>query len=363
MELWNVHEGVTAVVGAQYRFNIVGRVDDPGNTLALSCRLNGGDWSPVAVNLSGGPKARLRSPGDFNIDAFKVEELLSDNVIEVRQTRRGLPEVRRVVAFGASQPPLAEPDFELSLGNGKAEEYCQVVDGHWRVVHDGQGPALVIDPADAGYDRIALFGHRQWTTGYEVDACISVDRWTNYVHNVGVLFKWNPHRLGRAGRLPTEWTTGLAYYASTSPGLRVRFGDDVRFDDEGRKLGDQVLAERPVNGWGTLPRWLLRGTWHLSGRRLVLSQLRPGVPYRYRVRVDPAAYSLSVWRAGRPEPRPQIVVVGPTEVLASGSVGVIAQNAAARVHSFRVRSLGSGNCSDVSNVPDARSSTGGYQSS
>lgn len=337
IRLWNVHDGSTARVGAQQRFNILGSVADPEETTALDARLNGGSWLPVPVNLTGRPRARLSGPGDFNLDKVDLGDLRADNVLEIRQLLRGGRDRTRTVRFRADQSAGGPPAFELDLRAGEIEQFAQVVDGEWHVVEREGALSVAVGRERAGYDRILLFGDRRWTTGYEVKACLTVDAWTHYVHNVGLLFKWNPHRTDGGRDLPINWSTGLAYYASTSPGLRLRFGVDVKYR-QGVCIGDHVLAEAPYRWWTRSPRWLLRAVWYASGRRHVVSQLRTGVRYCFRARVHPECYTLTVWRADRPEPSsPQIEVPSPAELLPSGAVGIIAQNAAVRVHEFRVR--------------------------
>lgn len=339
MELWNVHEGVTAVVGAQRHFNVLGRVRDSVSTSRLDGRLNGGRWLPVPVNLTDRSRARLRAPGDFNIDKINVTDLRPQNLLELRQLFDDGATRTHAVKFGAVRRASADRIFDLALHPGHIEEFAQVVDGNWRVVRDENGNmCLSIPRSEAGYDRILLFGDQNWTTGYEVNASLTVDCWTHYVHNVGILFKWNPHYVDADRALATEWSTGLGYYASASPGLRLRFGVDVQFDERGRKLGDHVLAERPLHRWRH-PLWFLKGCWYLSNGRVVLSQLRPKVLYRFRARVDPECYRLTVWPASEAEPAPQVVAPSPIEHLATGSVGVIAQNAATRIYGFSVRPL------------------------
>jgi len=341
IHLWNVHDGVTALVGAQQRFNIVGRIEHPVETLALDARLNGGPWFPIAVNLTGRPRAaRLPAAGDFNIDAINVEDLQPSNVLEVRQTRTDGKKFATRVRFDIRRTDPTDHRFTLSLRPGEIEEFGQVVDGGWRVVRDEDGLSLGISRETAGYDRIVLFGDRRWTTGYEIEACLTVDEWTHCVHNVGLLFKWNPHRAGTGAELPVTWSTGLAYYASSSPGLRLRFGVNVTYSN-GVRHGDYVLQERPRAWWTRIPRRATAVVWYVSRRRWVLSQLRPGIRYRFHARVDPSAYTLSVWRDGRRAPRsPQLLVHTPPELLERGAVGLIAENAVVRLHQFSVHPVG-----------------------
>lgn len=338
--IWNVHEGVTAVVGSQSRFNVLGRVQDPASTAALHGRVNDGPWAPIPVNLAGRPKGRLVRPGDFNFDTVDIERLAADNVLEIRQTLHDGREHVERLRFGATLTEPSPLTFELRLADGEIEQFCQVVDGDWRIVTDGEDAALAINRESAGYDRIVLFGDRRWTNDYEIDASLTVDAWTSCVHNVGLLFKWNPHEESAGPRLPISWSTGLAYYASVSPGLRLRHGVEVTYRPGGIRMGDHVLAERPVRWWSRLPLWLVRLGWYATGRRMVLSQLRPGVRYRFRARISSEQYTLAVWPASKAPPRrPQVVVAHPPEHLDAGSVGVIAQNAAVRVHEYSVRAL------------------------
>src|SRR5690606_18388724 len=108
-------------------------------------------------------------------------------------------------------------------GCTSAEEVGQVVEGPWRVATDPSGRrCLEVAPDGAGYDRIILFGSKGWTSGYEVLARIRPTRILGR-HNLGLVYRWNPHEQGDGRRLPTTWSAGLALYRSYRPsGLKLR---------------------------------------------------------------------------------------------------------------------------------------------
>jgi hypothetical protein len=332
LEVWNLTPGGTAVIGAQKIFNVVGRVRTQNGAAALEYVLNDGPRFPVNI----GKSARLSRPGDFNIDTIALSDLRNDNVLDL-YVSSGSDISHHSIPFYTKSTADRWPRFELEFDRvNNIEEIGQVIDGRWLVSKDDAGvPCLEIRPEDAGYDRLIGFGSHEWTTGYEVNARIIVTRWTKRGYfNTGLTFKWNPHLRGDGTNLPTQWSTGLAYYAAKCPGLRLRFGVNVHWSNN-EKVGSHVLKETHYSLWR---RWagLVRNEIFRIGDNPI-TQLLPFVPYRFRLIVLPRAYRLTVWEEGTPEPEPQLIVLEPKDLLPTGCVGLIACNCAMRVYEYAVR--------------------------
>lgn len=355
LEVWNLTPGMPVKTGAQAIYNIVGRLKAPETVSRLTYRLNGGPEKPVFFNNTQERTGRLERPGDFNIDTLRLEDLRPDNRLTLQVYRNapasgGIPgsgDTARVehekgkavtIDFPACAPPGPQPIFQLKFGEAHLpEQLGQIVDGRWRVSRDEAGePCLEIQKEDAGYDRIIVFGRHDWTSSYEINATLVVREWTHKFHNVGLLFKWNSHHPGDGSCLPTRWSTGLAYYYSRSLGLRLRFGVDVRYDERGNKLGDNILSEAPLSLWEWRKGQLLK---RFFPRRAALPVLKPGIRYHFHLRIHPDQYTLAVWEDGQKQPRPQLAVPHPVERLPRGSVGIIAYHCAVRVYAFQVRPL------------------------
>ena len=145
------------------------------------------------------------------------------------------------------------------------------------------------------------------------------------------------HLRGDGTYLPTNWTSGLAYYCSydPDPGLRIRYGIDVHVDENGKKQGDFTLATAPLSS--------IRGLVSRIQRKLGLvsyvSEIVPNRRYAFRARVHPEMYSLTVWPAGKVEPVPQVVLSNPPEMLKHGAVGILAHQVGVRLYSYAVSPL------------------------
>lgn len=345
--VWNLTPGQAARCGAVAIFNVVGTLRRPERVREFSYSLNGGPDTPICFSR-GNEKARLSSPGDFNIDTISLSSLREQNLLRFRIGREDRQANLEEIAFEARPFTMMSPRFVLDLGDVScAEEVGQVVDGRWRVARDERNRrCLEIAPPDAGYDRIILFGRHDWTSGYEILARMSVTRLAG-PHNVGLLFKWNPHEQGDGTRLPTRWSTGLGYYCSygPNPGVRIRFGVDVHRNEAGDMVGDHLL------GHGHLSR--VRATWTKLKRRFHPgshgSELVINRDYYCRLRVHPDQYAFTMWQAppdlqpspdpGKREPPPQVVVEEPVDLLPRGSVGIISHQAGIRVYEFEVKPL------------------------
>ncbi len=331
LEVWNLTTGGVARVGALPNFNVLGRVDDVEGVRELVYSFNSSPERPVALQRSDDEGTRLDRAGVFGIDSIRLEELDAENRLALTVRRKDGGSSTREINFRCAQ--FGGSRFELDLeGVRNAEEVAQVVDGRWRVGRGVSGaPCLEIAKPDTGYDRIVLFGRQERTTGYTISARISVHEITG-PHNVGLLYKWNCHELGDGTTIPTTWNTGLGYYCSYGPGLRIRVGEQVHIDDSGRKVGDRLLGQTPLS---LVRRWRSQ-LLHRAGLAPFVSELALGRHYRFRLSVGSEQHMLTVWPANRKRPQPQIVVPADDGSLERGSVGIIAHRCAVRVHEYRV---------------------------
>jgi hypothetical protein len=339
LEVWNLSRDLVARSGAVDVFNIVGRLKAPHSVTSFTYRLNRGPETPIFFVAKDSSSGRLRDAGDFSIDTIGLGALEPENLLRLRILREGGSEHEEEIRFRHRPFAGKVPRFRLDLaGIDAAEQVGQVVEGPWRVSADPRGRAcLEIAPEDAGYDRIILFGRKDWTTGYEARTRLTVTRITEH-HNVGVIFQWNPHGRGDGTFLPETWSTGLGYYCSYGrrAGIRLRFGVAVHVDESGRKHGEYMLAQRPL----VSERRVLIN--HIADRMRLTrraTELRLHQEYCFRVRVDPRQYALTVWAAETPEPAAQLLVNDPVERLDMGAVGVLAYNVGIRVHEFEVEPL------------------------
>jgi hypothetical protein len=342
LEVWNLSHGLVARSGAVDLFNIVGRLKAPRSVASFTYRLNRGPETPIFFVAGSSSSGRLRHAGDFAIDTIGLADLEPENLLRLRVLREGGAEHEEQIRFRHRPFERKEPRFRLDLaGINAAEQVGQVVEGPWRVCADAGGRSrLEIAPEDAGYDRIILFGRKDWTTGYEARTRLTVTRITGH-HNIGVVFKWNPHARGDGTFLPETWSTGLGYYCSYGrrAGIRLRFGVGVHIDESGRKHGEYMLAHRPLV---SEHRVLIN---HIADRMRLIrraTELRLHQDYWFRVRVDPREYALTVWKADTPEPAPQLLVSDPVERLGMGAVGILAYNVGVQVHEFEVEPLKAG---------------------
>jgi hypothetical protein len=341
IDLWNLTPGKVIQNGAQDIFNIVGRLKKPQQVRQLLYSLNGNAEVPVFFNAMNGNSGRLEKQGDFNIDTINSSDLQDVNHVLFKIIYDDDLIIQTDLVFNKKTFAKSKPGFQLNLtGVDCVEEVGQVVDGKWRFEQDEQGnPCLEIKEEDTGLDRIILFGDKNWQTGYEVKTRIVVRKWMAYPHNVGLLFKWNHHFQGDGKFLPSRWSTGLAYYYSDCPGLRVRFGVDVRLDKNGTKLGDFILKEKTLSPWRRWIGWIARNIYRLTRKELIYSQIKPNVAYNFHAFIHPDKYTLTVWQEGKIKPNPQIVIINPPEKLKSGSVGIIAHRCALRVYDFSVAAI------------------------
>ena len=347
LSIWNLTPGQAARCGAVQIFNVVGTLHNPERVRDLYYRLNDGPETPVLFRRDDNI-TRLNALGDFNIDTISTASLQEHNRLYLRIVGVDGRTILEEFAFLTRPFQMSSADFTLDLSNATtAEQVGQVVEGPWQLATDAIGRrCLEISPEGAGYDRIILFGRHDWTTGYEIRARIAVSALTG-PHNVGLIFKWNPHQQGDGTWLPTQWSTGLGYYCSygPTPGVRIRFGVDVRRNTAGEKLGDHLLGHAHLSR----SRYFCGQLRRRLGSKDPLSELALNTDYFYRLRVDPRQYAFTMWRASpvfgssetraRREPPPQVIVTEPTDLLPKGSVGIIAFQAGIRVYEFQVRPI------------------------
>ena len=336
IDVWNLSNGGVARCGAVDIFNIVGRVRDVSSLEEFMYQLNDGPERPVFFVRHHTAGGRLRVPGEFAIDTITFADLRSTNVLRLRTTRNGGRQRSQEILFRAKPFESEEPRFRLDFEGIKvAEEVGQVVEGPWQIAADShERTCLEVKPEDAGYDRIVLFGRKDWTTGYEVYARLAVTRIIGQ-HNIGLIFKWNPHKRGDGTKLPMTWSSGLAYYCSYAkrPGIRIRYGVQVRRDKSGRRHGDFVLAEAPLNSYWRMMLTRIKQITRLSASA---TDLKLNQDYCFRMHVHPKRYELTVWPADSAEPSPQLVVDQPFDHLPQGSVGILAYQVGVRLYEFEV---------------------------
>ena len=340
IEVWNLTSEKYATIGAQSIFNVVGCFKSPQKPEQLFYSLNNAPPKKIYYNVNQNRCGRLEYFGYFNIDTINALELnpLNQIIFFIQNGTNWKKECEINFPIRIYDDKLH--NFNLNLDNvSNPEEMGQVVDGNWKINRDNVGKlCLEISKKEAGLDRIILFGNQNWTHGYEITAKICITSWTRMIHNVGLLFKWNPHRQGDGTALPTEWSTGLGYYYSHCLGLRIRYGVNVHFDENGNKIGDYILEEAKLSYW----RWILskfivnRKLGKFLFQRDPFSQIIPNKHYRYRLLIQSDVYALTVWKDGKSEPPPQIVIQQPKHRLPCGATGIIAHNCGVRVYEYKV---------------------------
>jgi hypothetical protein len=344
LEIWNLKPGVSNYAGAQKIFNVLGRLKLPQKVSHFIYSFNGGKESPVFFNRGLNQNGRLQKPGDFNLDTIRLGDLKPDNEIIFRVIYDGREIKESKIAFTINHYEEKKPHYRLDL---KDIEYPfqvgQMIDGHWQMDLDSKGePFLGIREENAGFDRIILFGHHNWTNGYEIKAKLCVTSWIKRPFNVGLLYKWNSYPQGDGASLPTQWSTGHGYYCSYHPGLRIRFGVNVHLNEKGNKVGSFVLKKkrlslsRVIIGKIVERRYIRPIAREIFKLQFPFAEIAPGVPYFFRMMVHPQKYALTVWKCEKKEPSPQLVVLEPNERLLRGSLGIVAHHCAVRLYKFNV---------------------------
>lgn len=337
IDVWNVHEGIAAYAQSQRIFNIVGNLRDITDVSSLSFQLNDGPITPIHFKKNHGRGGRLERMGDFNIDTINTDQIKSHNSLLLTAHLHHGEKVARTINFPRRHFENKRKSYRLDLEHiNYPEEVGQIVDGCWQISTLPNGKSfLEVQAQDAGIDRVILLTDNDLETGYRISTVISVTTWTGNPHNVGILFKWNPHLQGDGTELPTQWTTGLGYYSCAGRGLRIRTGVDVHLNEQGEKIGSHIMGESPLSSWRYWLSRLLRKSRILSQP---LPQIIPGIEYCYDLLVEHDIQSLTVWKMGQRKPRPQVVVHNPPNLLLSGAVGIISHRCAIHVYSFEVAS-------------------------
>lgn len=335
IELWNIHHGQTVYVGAQRIVNVLGRLSHPSSVTALNYSLNDDPPVPVVFKQPLADINRLARDGDFNIDTINRQQLRPINRLVMTAHLKDGRSSSKSVDFQVKGAPCYMSPFSLNLNQVVfPEEVGQLVDGHWKIATGEDGErCLEIERQDEGLDRIILFGPDQLCSGYRIKARLCVDQWLGPPHSVGLLFHWQPHLQGDGTILPSQWSTGLGYYYSHCPGLRIRVGVDVHYNAQGVKEGDHVLREAILSRWRHRSNALRQCVFGNDG---VVSQVVLGRQYWFHMEFKNDLYALTVWPVHRAQPRPQVVVDNPPTLLEKGAVGIIAHRCAVRVFEFAI---------------------------
>ena len=331
-EVWNVTDRGTIEIGPQRVVPIVGRIDGWSPDEELTFSLDGSEARPVYVSPGEG---RLSEKGDFAIDAIDRSMLGAAEHELVLRLHRPTDSVATTIHFRPVQQATSTPSFVLDTSAASApEEVVQIVDGRWQVAQDAQ---LRIAPGDEGYDRIFVVGSDTWTTGYRAEVTFTIDRYLpgSRFHAFGLVFKWRSHRQGDGRHLPRNWTSGLGLFSSSGPGLALRYGEDVEYLPNGRRIGNTVLATARVDPL----RWAV-------GRASTRARIVPAVPQfpagttiRMSVLVDHGMHRLELDAPGRPRSQRTVEAESP-ELVESGAVGFLNSYVATTVHEFSVTPLG-----------------------
>ena len=331
IHLWNVHEKVPHYTGAQTIVNVLGHLANPAAVESLDYSLNEAPTRSAVFKAAATRAPRLVCLGDFNIDTITKDALKPVNTLLLRATyARGIERFHRV-EFRTSDTYADRYSLRKRLKEADyPEQVGQVVDGCWIVSTDNRGQKCLEMTVDrAGYDRIILLTAGSLGQAYTIRARLCVTRWLRNRHHVGLVFKWNPHLQGDGTYLPDQWSTGIAHYYSNCAGLRFRIGVDVHFDEHGKKVGGHNLGEAVL-----CPR---RAYWNRLLRRIsFLPQLPAGKEHWFELTVRGRRYSLAIWRAGRPKPRPQLVVEEAPDLLRGNVAGIIAYYCGVRIYEFEI---------------------------
>ncbi len=333
--IWNLTHQQTVTIGSQSLFNILGRLKNPLIVLEFYFRVNQGEEKTILFNISDRNYGRLERTGDFNINSIDISELKETNQLYLRVEYEDHCEETSII-FHTRRVEIEQPRFTLNLdGIGEPQEVGQVVDGYWQVDHSSSAtPNIYVPPAEAGYDRIFLFGSQQWTSGYQITARLEATAWAHRVHLLGLLFKWQAHDKGDGSYLPLNWNTGLGIFDSRSETLRIRYGVNVR-KENGHKVGDTLVGEAPLDP--TSASSFSKSRFNILRREPRRDYLELKRPYWFHLIVHPQIHSLAVWADDCQRPaKPQVVIKNPTELLSFGSVGVIAYNCGIRIYNFEV---------------------------
>jgi len=338
IDVWNVHEGIPVYAEAQRIFNIVGNLRDVTDVSSLSYQLNDGPIIPIFFEQIDARPGRLERTGDFNIDTINTSQLKNHNSLSLIANLHRRGKVVRTLNFPRRRFKNGGQNFRLILeGKYYPEEVGQVVDGHWHISTLPNGKScLELQTEHAGMDRIILLTDNGLETGYRISTVLNITAWTGNPHNVGIIFKWNPHLQGDGTELPMQWTTSLGYYCCAGRGLTIRTGIDVHVNEQGEKIGSHILGESSLSSWRYWVSCVLRKAriWTRP-----LPQIVKGRDYGFELLVGHDIHSLTVWEIGQKKPQPQVSIRNPPNLLLSGAAGIIAHRCALRVYDFEVASV------------------------
>jgi hypothetical protein len=334
IQTWNLQEGVPVHASAQRVFNVVGRIDPVDAVKSLSYSLNQSPFRPVHFRRKEQMKEfRLIHPGDFNIDTIGRSKLAANNRLTLRASLKNGLEELKTVSFPRGERSVST-DWHLDLNGIEAvQQVAQIVDGNWTIGHDQRGDFLQIRPEDAGYDRIILFGGDHYACDCSIELKLCVDSWRQPLHSAGIVFNWNPHKLGDGTCLPTQWTTGLANYDTRSHGIRLRTGHNVHTNHRGHKIGAHLLGESSLS---LTKEWLHRLATRMGLTSHFFPQMQCGTLYTFQLDLQKQIYRLKAFKENQRRPQAQILVRNPQSSLPSGAFGVMVYQAAARIYDFKI---------------------------
>ena len=198
IEIWHGTQQRVGHLGqAQADFNLMGRVQDPQELLALQYTLN--DSIPVELNFRA--YRRLAADGHFNADIPIAALAPGRNTVEVQARFAEGSVGRQTVTLerlsGASPLPVQIDWSTVS----DPQDVGQYVDGHWRLGDDG------LRPAHLGYDRLFLIGDETWQD-YEITAVVTIHEVTPETgplsggNGLGVVLRFTGHVIGGPRRFP-----------------------------------------------------------------------------------------------------------------------------------------------------------------
>lgn len=283
IRIWNGLNVKTGHLGyVQHDLNILGHVFSGNGPVLLTYSLN--EEQPVRLNTRLG--RRIAEKGDFNADIPVAHLKPGLNRVVFRASDEFGNTSEQTVAISNETGAYPLP---VSFDCAKVKDIADVgviTDGRWQI--DAQG----ISNAQAGYDRVLIFGNRDWRD-YEITALMSVNGFSRQQgpdssegQSAGFCLRWQGH--SREANLPGDqpkWGLhprgGLVWLTFTEKRLPP-VCEFLRGDSEEHSL------------FGQFPIELGRFFW-MKGRCETL----PDAPAGEGV----TRYSFKVWNEHRPEPQ------------------------------------------------------------
>ena len=328
IEVWAGEAFSAGAAGNPQRVvNVLGNVADDDGIVALSYRLNG--TSPKAVSI-GADGRRLPRSGDFNIDIPRSQLDDGDNLVEIT-ARDGLGQsASRTVQIDYQSDNVPGLPWTATWAQASnVHDLGLPVDGDWRLGANAVG----IDSTALGYERILAVGDQEWTD-YEISTTAELLSLNNRPSSLslpqgfGIYLRWNGH------------TTRRGVASQPLDGLEAEVEGEPTFG----ALGAVRIVANPDGGNAEFD---VRN--HL-GQQLGRASLNVefGVTYRLSGRVESlpdsrTSYSFWMWNAAEPEPAEPLVRVLVDEsdlTPSSGSVAILANEAAVRVGDISVTPAG-----------------------